>query len=352
VVREHQAKLIEAFNDWFERQDAGESLWPAFDRWVRDALNEFLGARRVRCFHAADDARHLVSLTTQLEEPLWPPAGLPGLIVHVLATGRAYTPGSRLGGESIERLVTEWATAVAQTPGLKSAVPHVLLPICSAGRTLGLVLVGEVPEDIRRDESALATLDALLTVFWRQVRQAQALALAECTDRSSGVLTWADLSARAERVLGESRREDEPVVVLALAVEGIRRLDDSGHWTLRDALMGQIGGQMRAKLRSDDLVGRFSQDRFVAVLRRLDLVLGQVIASKLLATVQGILDGQPVLKDMVRIRCGLSDSGVNNFELALGRAFEGLHLARRRNLEAPLVVARRQAEETPAANRV
>ena len=348
MVREHQAKLIESFNDWFERQEAGEPLWPAFDRWVRDALNQYAGARRVRCFHATDEGRRLTSLTTQLAEPLWAPGGMPGLIIHVVASGQAYVGNGRANGAAIERLADDWAATIAFTPGLKSPVPQWLSPIRMNGRTTGLVLVGELPETHPPDELDLATLGGLLTVFWRHVAQAQSLAVAVRTDQPSGVLTWCDLAARGQRVIEESHREGEPVVVLALALEGIRRLDDHGHWALRDALMRQTGGHMLAKLRSDDLVGRFSEDRFVAVLRRLDLALGQMIARKLLATVEGVVAGQPVLAEMVRARCGLSTPSGDGLEAAMARAFEALRIARIEHRDGPVVMPA-QPEPVPAA---
>lgn len=348
MVREHQAKLIESFNDWCEYREAGAPVWAAFDRWVRDALYQYAGARRVRCFHAAEDGCRLTSLTTQLAEPLWPPGGLPGLIVHVLSSGQAYFRGGRANGASVDRLADDWSTVIAQTPGLKSPVPQWITPIRTNGRPAGLVLVGELPATAPADESHLATLSGLLMVFWRHVAQTEALALAASTDQPSGVLTWGDLAARGQRVVADSLREGEPVVVLALALEGVRRLDDHGRWALRDALMRQTGGHMRAKLRSDDLVGRYSEDRFVAVLRRLDLALGQMIARKVLTTVEGVLEGQPILAELVRARCGLSDLGPDGFEGAIARCFEALRQARLENHEGPVVASSKQWDTTPA----
>ena len=59
--------------------------------------------------------------------------------------------------------------------------------------------------------------------------------------------------------------------------------------------MRQIGLYMRRKLRSDDLVGRFSDDRFVAVLRRLDISLGTLIARKLLSAAREGIASQPLV---------------------------------------------------------
>lgn len=342
MVREHQASLIASFHDWFDQRELGAPLWLAFDRWVRDALHQFAGARRVRCFHTADDGRRLVSLTTQLDEPLWPPGGLPGLIAHVLASGQAYVRNGRGLGESVPHLADEWAATIADTPGLKSSVPQWLMPIRAQGQTIGLVLVGEWTADTATDEGTLAGLGALLALCWRHVAQAEALSLAQCTDHSSGVLNWMEFCTRAQSVLDESLREGEPVVVLTLALEGMRRLDDHGHWALRDTLMRQTGGQMRAKLRSDDMVGRFSEDRFVAVLRRLDLALGEMIARKLLCTVQEMLNAQPVLAELITARCGLSDANVEGVQAAVARAIEGLRVARLQQRDEPVVMKARE----------
>jgi PleD family two-component response regulator len=95
---------------------------------------------------------------------------------------------------------------------------------------------------------------------------------------------------------------------------------------------------MRRRLRSDDLLGRFSEDRFVAVLRRLDLALGQIIAGKLLTDVQRLVHEHPALEEAVRIRCGLSDTGTDHFEAAAGRAFEALRRARIEGCETPVAM--------------
>lgn len=331
-------QLIESFNSQFDRHAVDEPFWPVFDRWIREALNEFLRARRVRCFHVTEAAQRLVSLTNQLEEPLWPPGQLPALLEHALSTGRPYVHASRANGDLIDRMADEWTRSMSQATGIRRAVPHWLYPVREANQTVGLLLVGELPEPVFGDHHGLATLGGLLTAFWRHVGQADALALAQRTDRTSGLLTRVDLTERARRLAAEAEQEAEPLVVLALAVEGIRRLEDQGHWALRDRLMRRIGEQMRRRLRSDDLLGRFSEDRFVAVLRRLDLGLGRIIAGKLLTDVERLVHEHPVLEETVKIRCGLSDTGPGGFEDAAGRAFEALRQARVEGRVAPVVL--------------
>jgi diguanylate cyclase (GGDEF)-like protein len=337
-------ELIASFNAWLEQEEPGLNPWPAFDRWVRDALNQSMRARRVRCFRATDTAHRLLSLTNELEEPLWPAGTLPGLVEHVLATGRSFIKGDRNNGELIERLVSAWSMDPARPTGPNSAAPQWLLPVRQRNRTIGLILVGELPEAAIGDANGLTAVGGWLSLFWRHVRQQEALAVAEQTDRTSGVLTRIDLTARAEKVVAESAGDGEPVVLIALAVEGVRRLNDQGHWELRDQLMREIGNQTRRKLRSDDLVGRFSEDRFVMVLRRLDLALGEMIGRKILAAVETVVHEQPVLEETVRVRCGLTDAGPDGFEAAVARAFQALNEARRQDRNLPLALPRREQE--------
>ncbi len=323
-------ELTAWFARWFEQPGGGESLWPAFDRWVRDSLHQFLGARRVRCFRVTESSQRLTSLASELDDVFLAGLSSHGLIDHVVASGRRYVRDAPGNGELIERLAHEWAAGIegpANAAGLARA-PDWLVPVRGRNRTNGLILICELPEEKRRDLVMLQAVGHLLELFWNHVGQAQALAIARRTDQASGVLNRIDLNSLAEKVLHESAADGEPIVVLALAVEGVRRLDDQGQWQLRDWLMKQIGLEMRRKLRSDDLVGRFSDDRFVAVLRRLDMSLGQLIAKKVLQAVQARISRQAIVHEMVNLRCGLAESSSAGFEQVLVCAFSALEQAR------------------------
>lgn len=321
-------ELSDCFARWLDQQDPMQSLWPAFDRWVRDVLHQFLRGRRVRCYRVEGEGKRLVSLTSDAQDANGPETGMPPLLEHVVSTGRWYVAGARSNGELVNQLAAKWPDG--------QRAPDWLIPVRARNRTIGVVIAGELPAEVRNDFLSLNAIGNVLEIFWRHVDQSEALARAEQTDRASGVLTRVDLTARAERILEESRRDGEPAVVLALAVEGVRRLDDQGHWRLRDELMGHIGAGMRRKLRSDDVIGRFSEDRFVAVLRRLDLALGELIAQKLHAAVAETIQEQPTLAEVVRIRCGLTDAGSDGFESGVARAFEALRQARLEKRDAPL----------------
>ena len=342
-------EICASFNRRFAKHDVIEDIWPAFDRWIRDTLNQFIGARRVRSFRIVDGSDKLVSLSGLPDDVFWSGKSPHGLIDHVIATGRRYMRGFAGNGELVEQLATHWSAErdVAGSDVILPKLPDVLIPVQDDGHTIGLLVIGEVADDTRADAALMQAVGHLIEMFWRYIHQANELAVSNRTDKASGVLNRQDFTTRAEHALAESINESEPVVVLALSVEGVRRLDDGGEWDLRDWLMRQIGVHMRRKLRTDDLVGRFSDDRFVAVLRRLDVGLGRLIAAKLLDAAREGLAGQPLVHETISLRCGLSEGKSDPFEDVLVRAFAALQNARSNKVDVMLFEPQHLAEKSP-----
>lgn len=323
-------EIPKAFTEWFERRDREHDIWPALDRWLRDTLYQHLEARRVRCFRVTRDNR-AVLMANDPDNAFWvgrPPA----LVEHVITTGRRFVRGADGGGSMIDQLVAKWASQSAQEPEGRalSNVPVWLLPIRHAHRTIGLVVVGELPTPILRNGSTLEAVGDLVELFWRHVDLSHALETAERTDSASGVLNRSDLTANAHAILERSVMEGEPAVLLIMALEGMRRLDDDHQWSIRDLLVASAGETLRQKLRTDDVVGRFSDDLFVAVLRRLDIGLGRLIAEKLLSAVQARIREEPALQEVIEVRCAITDMTASGFNIALGDGMRTLQEARER----------------------
>ena len=308
-------------------------------------LSQFLRAEHVRCLRVEGDDLRLASMSGDLEHGFWPGTPAPSLIQHVLTTGRRYIQGAPGNGELIGKLVAEWSVNSGAEDGerVTAAAPVWLVPVRRGNQTIGLVAAGRMPADVVRDLSTLQAVGHLVNLYWGFVDQARAMHEARSTDQVSGVLSRSDLVASAERILEQAAIEEEPVVLLALSVEGVRGLDDEGRWADRDWLIRQIGQALRGKLRSDDLVGRFSDDHFVAVLRRLDIGLGRIIAVKLVESAAEQVNAHPDLCQRVRVRCALCPRGGDGFETSLTRLFDALQAARR-DEAAVVTVAGEDAE--------
>jgi GGDEF domain-containing protein len=193
-----------------------------------------------------------------------------------------------------------------------------------------MVAVGKLPSGTPLDRDRCQTIGPLLTLFWEHVSAVERLRSAERIDKGSGVLTRIDFFDIAGRALADSYRHNEPVVVAVLALEGIRRLDDVGLWKQRDALVEALGQLLVQRVRADDIVGRFSDDRFVVLLRRLDGGLGRLIAEKVVATAQHYIAGLGDAPGPVRVRAGLTSSGFEqpSLETLLAGASETVEQAR------------------------
>lgn len=265
-------RLCLAFETWLAESEEQPDLWTAFDQWLRELLAEHLGVTRVRCYHVRPGADQLEPLA-HTASALAAPSAREGLLGHVIATGSEFVAGDPAQGELV--------LAMAQTSGEGWSW---IWPVRRARQgTVGVVALGPAGERGALTAELRRNVGPLLSLFWHQTACLERLLVVQRTDQASGVLTRQDFFGAAAAALADSYAASEPVVVLVLALEGLRRLDDTGRWGQRDLLIERLGKLITRRVRSDDLVGRFSDDRFVVLLRRLDSGLGRLIAEKTLA---------------------------------------------------------------------
>jgi GGDEF domain-containing protein len=110
--------------------------------------------------------------------------------------------------------------------------------------------------------------------------------------------------------------------VIVLALEGLRKLSDGALWKQRHELIDGVGRVILARVRSDDCVGRLTDDCFVVLLRRVDSALAQLIARKLLEAVERELAVESAGGVRLGVRLGVAGSGLQpaEFEALLERA--------------------------------
>jgi len=288
-----------------------QSPWVAFDNHLREVLRELTGARRIRCYH--------VNGRGELE-PLNGATPAPGvgtnpqhpLLNHVLTTGRPFLASSPTTGPMIQELANSGEIAYAWA-----------LPIRLQDKTCGLITVGELGNPLNEDQ--LALVGGLISEFWHHFQLADRLRVASLLDRPSGVLNRVEILGMLDQTVERCYADHEPVVILALSIEGIRSMDDGGQWDMRNEVVEIIGQSMAASLRQDDVIGRFSDARFIAVLRRLDVPLAHLIARKILNTIGEKLETRFPQSTPI-VRAGLAGSGFERVpaQTLLMKAFEGI----------------------------
>jgi GGDEF domain-containing protein len=324
--------LCAALANWLTDADEHTDLWPAFDQLVRELLTTHLGAVRIRCYHVRTGCSTLQPLNATgtaaggqvaLASTAAGPPAREGVLGHVATTGQEYVTTDVGHGPLVDDLA-------ARGEGDWDWV----WPVRKQKLTIGLIAAAHLRDPALLNGEGRTTLGRLLALAWHRVADLEQLRVLKRTDPPSGVLTRNDFFTLAGHALAESYRGNEPVVVAVFAVEGLRRLDDSRHWRERDALIEQLGPLIARRVRSDDLVGRFADDRFVVLLRRLDSGLGRLIAEKVWSTAHERVRQCPAAAEHVRVRVGLAGSGLEQpgLETLLERALATVDLARREGI--------------------
>jgi GGDEF domain-containing protein len=357
-------RICAALYAWLTDGEDPPDLWTSFDQLIRELLTEHLGATRVRCYHVRPGCETLQTLSqTGKAASAKGPSAREGVVGHAVTTGREYVEGDRpLSAATAPRAAAE--SGPAPSPEEGAGHPHSedswtwVWPVRENQAVIGVVAVANLRDPTVLSSDTRQNVGQLLSLCWQQVACLERLRVLRRTDPASGVLTRNDFFTLAGHALSDSYRGNEPVVVGVLVLEGLRRLDDTGHWRQRDALIEQVGQVVVHRVRSDDLIGRFADDRFVVLLRRLDGGLGRLIAEKILATVEEeclaqIPDGnrsapppwpladargstadQSHFGDQIRARIGLVGSGMGqpSLETLLVTAFKAAERARYENL--------------------
>ncbi len=336
-------RICTVFHAWLADAGEGPEVWASFDQLVRETLTEHLGALRVRCFNVQPGQDTLQPIR-QTDKPA-PPAGpsaREGLLGHVATTGKEYAAGDPTHGPLLDDLASQSADPWTWVWPVRRRTAR-------GASTIGLIAVGELRDPAALSPEARRTIGPLLSLWWLHVAALARLHVVQRTDQASGVLTRNDFFAVAERSLTNSYGGNEPVVVAVLALEGLRRLDDTRCWRERDALIVRLGQLIAARVRSDDVVGRFADDRFVVLLRRLDSGLGRLIAEKMLAAARTCIAQLGALEGRINLRMGLAGSGFAQPPLSslLAAAFDAVERARKENVALAADAVR--ADEAPRA---
>ena len=158
------------------------------------------------------------------------------------------------------------------------------------------------------DEERVQRATDLIQQLWLHVHHLDLLRMARQTDRGSGLINRTDFLPTLKLTLNQCYKLHEPAVVMVVCIEGLRGLDDASQWARRDELVEKVGQAIANGIRKDDIVGRFSDSQFVALLRRLDTPLAELICHKLMSSIAKVISDFE-LATWVTPRAGLSGTG-------------------------------------------
>jgi diguanylate cyclase (GGDEF)-like protein len=96
-------------------------------------------------------------------------------------------------------------------------------------------------------------------------RRADALARLALIDGLTGLLNRTAVCERMEAEVRRSQRHAQPIAVLALDLDGLKRINDAHGHEGGDAALRQVADALRSICRASDIVGRWGGDEFLVL---------------------------------------------------------------------------------------
>lgn len=298
---------IDRFDDWITEQRDTVDPWPRFDEFIRAVLYECCDATHVRPFRVLSGGAELAALTEDDalddEDRLSARAGIVG---HVVTTGRSYLAGDATQGELVGRLAAESTETIDWCFAIRNGTQR-----------RGVVVVGRLGADPPGADriAFLYAMERLINQFWRTLAETVLSRSAVQVDPVSGLLTRAAFLRAGEESLRESYRQGEPVATVVFALEGLRELNDSGHWDRSDELIKEVSAALRRKVRMEDQLGWFDGSRIVLLLRRVDSELASLIVSQMMSRIAALCGDEVRWGVATTVRCGVTGSGTSEPDL-------------------------------------
>jgi diguanylate cyclase (GGDEF)-like protein len=290
---------MERFHQWLLEHGNDSDFWSSFGEEVRSTLHECCGATLVTPYRVSSNGKELRALRDA--NPLVQTdciSARRGIVGHVLTTGRSYVAGAMTHGVLIDSLAGESQKSMAWC-----------FVIQRGTQRLGVVTVGHMPGGCAETRVILPVAEQLITQFWLMAIDAERQRMLEQFDPVCELLSRPAFLHNAEAALNESYHHGVPVAVAVLALEGLRGVNDSGRWEVADEILREVSKLLRAKLRSEDRVGRFDGTRFIVLLRCVDSELATLIVRQLIAQLNTACGDFGRWGATVKVRCGLAGSG-------------------------------------------
>jgi len=165
---------------------------------------------------------------------------------------------------------------------------HALAQLALIGATYAWTLVGESADiALTRWLVAMVTLavSGLLVMYLRVSRDRLMHELAEHarSDALTGILNRRSFEERANIELARANRDGVPVALLAIDIDGFKRLNDEFGHPAGDAVLRDLAAAMGRYTRQIDAVARLGGDEFVVLLPGSDTMNAQAVAERLLS---------------------------------------------------------------------
>ena len=295
---------ISDFDNWLAANRQRPDPWPDFGEFVRSILHRTCQAKHIRAYRllTTDDEQLYPLRLIEPEEHDFPSARA-GIVGHVVTTAKSYYAGDPAQGDLVDSLAVQSEADVPRCAWC--------FAVRLRGQTIGVVRASEMDAALLAERNRLRVIEGIITLCWTALTEMCRSRLAGHTDPISGVLTHRAFTEAAERALGESYSQSEPVALVNVNLGGLRTLADSGQWDLANQMVFKVSSLLQVRIRQDDEIGVFDGSRFLLLLRRVDSELAMLIVRQLMDKLTDLCGNQAHMGKVFSVRCGVAGSGLH-----------------------------------------
>ena len=310
----------------FLSNERKQSLEPVMSIGIEDPTlwQRFQGAD-IKREESTSEMIHLYDTATALEKP-------------IIAEDAPSSP-----------FVPKW---LVETFNLKSIVEY---PLRINDKTIGMMVVDSFQRPVHFPKEEVETLAAIAkqaAIIIDNTRLHEQLKEQAITDHVTGLFNHRHIHERLDEEFARAARSNSPFAVMMMDLDSFKLFNDTYGHVKGDEALRFVGRRLQKTLRTNDIVGRYGGDEFVAILPETTREEAEEAGQRLMATMAkrpfSLGKGEESVKiDVsVGIACYPHDSKVKHDILALADA--ALYEAKRLGGKRAVPASANAAEGLPA----
>jgi diguanylate cyclase (GGDEF)-like protein len=166
-------------------------------------------------------------------------------------------------------------------------------PVYAGDRFLGLIAIDSFAQEVEFSEEETEFLISIANQIGVLIEKAQLEDLLReqaSTDPLTRLYNRRFVEERLNAEISRTRRSKEPLALLLLDVDDLKRVNDRYGHLVGDTLLRNVARALKSACRVSDIVARFAGDEFLAILPS----TGKAEAQKVVERVMGLLANDPV----------------------------------------------------------
>jgi diguanylate cyclase (GGDEF)-like protein len=237
---------------------------------------------------------------------------------HVGAAGRAVAEGRIV-------VVDDYQSTPAMISEL-GLVTALAVPLHEHGAAIGSLVVGSKTRRVfeEHEREMLAVYAEQASVALAAAKTADSIRQA-FLDSLTGLANRALLLDRVELALARGQREQRPVTLLFLDLDGFKPVNDSLGHIAGDELLVEVAARLKARLAPDQIAARLGGDEFAVLLGDVEPPEAEVVAETIIAELAqpfALLGREVFVNASIGIASGLEEAEdlLRNADVAMYRA--------------------------------